>query len=305
MIWVLFVLSGLVAAFLFFELRRQPISTIQAAQSMATFAHLPSGTTGYTLQGPESGQLVVLVHGLTTPSQVYTAIAGHLVAQGMRVLRYDLLGRGTSDRPFVAHNRGLYFRQLNELLDHLGISKQFAIVGYSMGGSIVTAYSSVFPSRVTHTILLASAGLGHAPDRFTRFCRDVPILGDVLFGLMAPSALTNVANAARNSPGEISDIGDVMAEELNRRGYIRSVLSSLRNMLAEDLSQDHIALAQSQTPVLAIWGEADPVVPISAMGRLAQLNPNAQQIVIEDADHGVAYTDATQIAKELRAFVTK
>ena len=292
-------------AYLVLELRRKPASAVQAANPTDSLAELACGKTGYTLQGPENGQLVVLVHGLTTPSQVYSAVAGHLVAQGMRVLRYDLLGRGISDRPFGTHNRGLYFRQLNELLDHLGCTQSFVIVGYSMGGSIVTAYSSMFTSRVTHTVLLASAGLAHAPDRFTRFCRSTPILGDILFGLFTPMALGKVADAARRSPGEIPDIGDVMAEELNRRGYIRSVLSSLRNMLADDLSQDHVALAQSATPVLAVWGETDPVIPVSAMGRLAQLNPDAQQIVIENADHGVTYTDATQLAELIKTFVTK
>ncbi len=75
---------------------------------------LSDGTTYYELGGPESGDVVVLVHGLTTPFFVWDPTFEMLIQKGFRVLRYDLFGRGYSDRPKAKYDDDFYDKQLIE-----------------------------------------------------------------------------------------------------------------------------------------------------------------------------------------------
>jgi pimeloyl-ACP methyl ester carboxylesterase len=58
-------------------------------------------------------------------------------------------------------------------------------------------------------------------------------------------------------------------------------------------------LAQVGLPVLAIWGEDDDVIPLSAKDQLADWNPNVRQEVIEGAGHGLTYTHVNEVMSAL------
>ena len=88
-------------------------------QADGSFIALTDGVTHYELGGPKNGQPVVLVHGFSTPYFIFDTTFEFLVNSGFRVLRYDLIGRGYSDRPHVDYNIHLFVRQLKDLLDAL------------------------------------------------------------------------------------------------------------------------------------------------------------------------------------------
>ena len=62
------------------------------------FVTLSRGVTHVDVRGPDSGRTVVLVHGFSVPYYIWDSTATALAAQGYRVIRYDLYGRGWSDR---------------------------------------------------------------------------------------------------------------------------------------------------------------------------------------------------------------
>jgi pimeloyl-ACP methyl ester carboxylesterase len=86
-----------------------------------SFIALPEGVTHYELGGPPDGRPVVLVHGFSVPLYIWGPTFEALVGAGFRVLRYDLFGRGYSDRPPVKNNVDLFDGQLHALLDALEI----------------------------------------------------------------------------------------------------------------------------------------------------------------------------------------
>ena len=75
---------------------------------VGSFVRLPHGTVHYQLAGPESGRTVVLVHGFSVPYYIWDPTYDELVKKGFRVLRYDLYGRGYSDRPDEVYGPDLY-----------------------------------------------------------------------------------------------------------------------------------------------------------------------------------------------------
>lgn len=61
----------------------------------------------------------------------------------------------------------------------------------------------------------------------------------------------------------------------------------------EDLS---LRLVTLQVPTLLLWGNADPISPVSVGQRLASLLPQAEMHVFSDGDHNLANTFATDVA---------
>ncbi len=293
-------LAGLGAAALpgYFEFRRQPIAALRG-QAAGDFADLPQGRTHFQWFGPENAPVALCIHGLTTPSFVWEGLTPHLTSAGLQVLTYDLYGRGYSDAPLTRHSAPFFTRQLNELLDHLGINVPVTLIGYSMGGAIATSFAAAHPERTHRVVLIAPAGMGHDLGPLARFTRDVPVLGDWAFHLGYPPQLRRAIEAERSLPGSVEGIADRQLAQLDRRGYLRSVLSSLRGQLGHPLEKDHRRIAANGTPVTAIWGRDDNIIPIRAMGTLAQWNRNARQEVIDGAGHGLTYTHTPELAQAI------
>src|SRR5512143_4045949 len=123
------------------------------AHAGGSFIRLPLGCTHYELAGPQRQRPVVLIHGFSVPYFVWDGTFAALLAAGHRPLRYDLLGRGYSDRPRVRYDLGLFVRQLAQLLDGLQI-EEVDLVGLSMGGAIATGFTVQFPTRVRRLVLI-------------------------------------------------------------------------------------------------------------------------------------------------------
>jgi len=68
----------------------------------------------------------------------------------MRVLRYDLYGRGFSDRPDTVYNQTCFDKQLCELLTALGNDKPINLIGLSMGGAIAIGFADKHPELVAN-----------------------------------------------------------------------------------------------------------------------------------------------------------
>lgn len=296
MIWTLAaLLAVLVAVPLLVERLRAPMDARGRRMATGDFVELSRGLTYYEWRGPARGPVVVCIHGLTTPSYVWAPVAVALTALGVRVLTYDLYGRGLSDRPRGPQDRAFFVTQLDELLTALQITRGVTLLGYSMGGAIATAFAQDKPARVDRLVLVAPVGLGHRVSPFLTFCARVPVIGDGLIRVFGDILHRRGIDRTLPAIPEVPDMATRMAGEMGTRGTLPAVLSSLRGMMAEDLAPVHRALAATSLPVLAIWGESDKVIPLAAMGRLAQINRRARQVELPGATHALPYTHAGDI----------
>jgi pimeloyl-ACP methyl ester carboxylesterase len=282
------------------ERMRAPMNDAARKRAPGRFAALSNGVTHYHWIGPVRGPVVVCVHGLTTPSFVWDGLAEELVVLGFRVLVYDLYGRGFSDRPSGPQTPEVFVQQLRDLLDDQGLLEDVTLIGYSMGGVIAAAFADREGHRLRRLVLLAGAGMGHARDRLTRWAVEWPFVGDWAFHLGFPPTFRRSVEAERDRPSSVEDIADLQLAELGYRGFVRSVLASLRGCLRHPIADVHRRLAASGLPVVAVWGRDDTVIPIENLGRLAQWNRTARQEVIEGAGHGLPYTHTAEVAEILR-----
>ena len=144
--------------------------------------NLPHGKTHYYICGPENGIKVILVHGVTAPAATLSIFPETLAKLGFRVLCYDVYGRGYSASPGATYDKALYLTQLALLADALKWDS-FVLMGYSMGGAIDTAFTSVFPKKVDKLVLICPAGLLPELPLLGKIVK-VPIVGAFLMHLM-------------------------------------------------------------------------------------------------------------------------
>jgi len=292
MIWVLICLLvlGVAAAPYAAERRRLVMDDTARADAPGAFIDLKHGRTHYRYFGPQSAPLAVCVHGLTTPSFVFEALADGLVAKGYRVLVYDHYGRGFSDRPNAAQDREFFVSHLDELLNALGEHEKFLLIGYSMGGAVAAAYTAAFAQRVRNLVLVAPAGMGHQLGPLANFIRVMPGIGDWLFMAGYGRSHRKGTEKERALHSAVPFVVDRQQRELQYRGFLPSVLSSLRNGLRAQAKADHQSIHEAGTKVVAIWGAADDVIPLDCKDKMAGWNPAAEQVVVPDEGHSLPYT---------------
>ena len=292
-------LAGIAVLPWWLDRRRVSIGADARQGARGDFAALSQGVTCYRWLGSARGPVAVLIHGVATPSVCMVDLAEGLGQLGYRVLVYDLYGRGLSDAVRGRQDGRFFTRQLSDLLDHQQVPEAVTLVGYDMGGSIATLFAAQHPHRVTRLMLFASAGISSSEDRFTRFCRRTPVVGDWVHGMFGCRHLRAAIPA--NGPNLTLNIMQAAQHAaLNRRGSLRAILSSRRGILSQRLEKEHRKIAALALPVVAIWAEKDEITTLSALGLLAQWNRDARQEVVPKAGHAMPYSHPTETIKALR-----
>jgi pimeloyl-ACP methyl ester carboxylesterase len=246
------------------------------------YVALSKGVTHYDISGPADGAPVVLVHGFSVPLYIWDPTAAALSTAGYRVLRYDLLGRGLSDRPNVTYDLDLYDRQLSDLLDATGFRGPVHVMGLSFGGLVTATFSGRHPERVRSLTLVdpAAGDFGRLP-WYVR----MPFLGPLLWqGLVVPGMADGQATDFLE-PTRWPDWADRYRVQMQYRGFGRALRST--RLAAAGLSIDSVyaSVGRQAFPVQLIWGVEDRTVPIALSARVRQAIPRIQYHPVDGAGH--------------------
>jgi pimeloyl-ACP methyl ester carboxylesterase len=275
----LLVVIVIVALPLALETERQKLDDQARLQAQGSFVELAHGQVHYELAGSDNGSLVVLVHGFSVPSFVWDPTFEALVDNGFRVLRYDLYGRGYSDRPDVAYDRTLYVEQLRELLAALGIDGPVDLVGLSMGGPVIASFTDSHPDQVDRLVFIdpfvgpVDAGV-----------LTVPGIGEYLAVVFVARTLPDRLSEDFYAPDKVPDWEGRFREQMRYRGFRRALLRSLRQFMAEDFSALYAAVGGLGKPVLVFWGRHDRTVPFAHSDSVAEAL-GARLVVVDEAGH--------------------
>ncbi len=255
---------------------------------------LSSGRISYQWHGPENGEKVVLAHGFATAKFVWDKTIPALTEAGFRVLIFDHFGRGYSDRPRTAYNREFYINEIRELLDKLDIREPVNLVGYSMGGAIVTCFAATYPERVKQLILLAPAGFVPQQRGAIKLLA-APFIGEKL--LIAGGAdllLQEIYNAVRE--GKISEeLVRLFKQQFYIKGTPYALTSTIRHFPMQDLSEDFTRIGELGLKMTAVWGDRDSITPIAGADKIRLLAPQLKLHVVKDAGHDFAYTRPEEV----------
>jgi pimeloyl-ACP methyl ester carboxylesterase len=273
----------LIGAWLYFDAEHTRLNAETRAQFDETFIDLPAGTVHYQLGGPENGEVVVLVHGFSVPAYLWDPTFAALTQAGYRVLRFDLYGRGHSDRPDVDYTIAFFADQLEQLTKTLLPDSSFNLVGLSMGGPVVTFFTNQHPQRVNRLALVDPMVFPLPQEAVSLLSK--PFIGEYLANVyMIPQLAAGQINDFRQKD-RYPDWGDRFREQMQYDGFRRAILSTIRHLPAADTLGEYAKLGQKNIPVQLYWGRQDQTIPLEHSEKVMELVPQARLSIIEEAGH--------------------
>jgi pimeloyl-ACP methyl ester carboxylesterase len=254
-------------------------------QTGGTYVDLPGGVTHYELANPSHEQTVVLVHGFSVPFYIFDPTFHFLACHGFRVLRYDLFGRGYSDRPRADYNIDLFVNQLADLLQALRLIQPIDLLGLSMGGPIAAAFTRLHPERVARLILIDPAGA--RPITASRLLKAaaMPLVGEALFGLAGGGYLMRSVASDLFDKQLVEQFQQRYRVQMQYKGFRRAILSTIRNNMLESFLDVYREVGNLNKPVLMLWGRHDTTVPLQHSDELRNAIPQAEFHIIENCSH--------------------
>jgi pimeloyl-ACP methyl ester carboxylesterase len=248
------------------------------------FVKLPLGVVHYELAGPDNAPTVVLVHGFSVPYYIWDPTFEALTQAGFRVLRYDLYGRGFSDRPEKTYDLDLFVAQLEELLPALDIQSPVDLVGLSMGGPIVASFANHHPDQVRSLILVDPEVASVSIQRI--FPLNIPIFGEYFMTIyVTPVQLPKTLSDSFFRPEKFPDWEAKFRVQLQYKGFRRAILSTIRTMPGMDSLAEYAAVGRQNLPALLIWGREDRTVSSANMQQVVELIPGIEYHIIDEAGH--------------------
>jgi pimeloyl-ACP methyl ester carboxylesterase len=234
---------------------------------MPTFVHAGQRLS-YEVHG-DGLRNVVLLPGLLLPSRMHDPLARDLAHRGNRVITFDLLGHGESDKPrdMWRYSIPIFGREVVALLDHLELDE--AIVGgTSLGANATLEAASLAPSRVRGMLIempvLDNALLGCAI-AFT------PLLISLTFG--APITRT-VAAGLRRVPRAFGHYPDVFLDWVSRDPGPSAAI--LQGIFFGRTAPPREERKTFEAPALILGHPRDVIHPFSDAKMLSEELPNAQ-----------------------------
>lgn len=266
-----------------------------------SFVVLGDGVTHYELSGLEHGPLVILVGGLTIPLFYWDAVAERLHKYGLRTLTYSFYGRGYSDRVYLRYDEPLFLRQLSELIDALGLSGCYHIVGSSMGALVAMGHVRRFPQSVATLTIAGPAGLAEKPlllrlllssDRRALF-----IAWNFGRRWLAGHEKHNLGDTTR-----APELAAMVRDSQQYEGSLHAIIDTIQNFPLFDRTGLYHAIGALTLPILLIWGRDDGITPIAKLGAAeAMLAP--QQTHVLECGHMVPFERAAATADAITGMV--
>jgi haloalkane dehalogenase len=226
-----------------------------------------------------AGPAFVLMHGFPDNQHIYDDLIPYLVARGRRVVTFDFLGFGASDKPRGANYS--FNQQLGDLeavVDTLGLGK-FVPVAHDSSGFAAVNFALAHPDRADSLCMLNSA-YGEAP----------AVRWPEMIEIFANKRIAPLAHAIAQSPEQFAWIlnwqrqqflnalpdsqkahfeeflGQLIADNFIKEPSSGPAFVQMTAQFFEELARNFERLPALKTldiSVKLIWGEADPYLTVS------------------------------------------
>ncbi|HVB88160.1 MAG TPA: alpha/beta hydrolase [Candidatus Dormibacteraeota bacterium] len=253
-----------------------------------------------------SGAAVVLIHGYPLNLGSWEKQIPALLNAGYRVIAYDRRGFGRSSQPTTGYNYDTFAEDLHKLIKHLGL-RDFALVGFSMGGGEVARYAGKYGTKGMSKAVIISG----VPPYLLKTPDNLEGVDESVFkGIEQAVAADRYAfftEFFKNFYNTDVLMGKAVSEQAVQASWNVAASASATASLAcvptwhEDFRAD---VAKIDVPTLVIHGTADRIVPIDSAGRrTAKMIPGARLHEVKNGPHNIAWTHAEEVNAELLRFL--
>ena len=250
------------------------------------------------------GLPIVFLHGLGASCITWEENIGPL-SERFSVYAPDIPGHGDSVKLGVDYNTDAGVSFILGFLDAIE-APSAALAGSSMGGLIALLTALEHPERVSHLVLINTAGLGREIAGYLRVM-SLPFLGEVLEGPTHRSAkamMRLVFGPRKKYPEELFQ---ELVRTRSLPGGRDAVLKSLRQGVDIFGMKRRYRLLDSlqdlQMPLMIVWGALDPVFPPRHAYAAAEAAPDARFLFFPNAGHWPHMEEAERFNTEVTAFL--
>jgi len=274
--------------------------TEQARADTGRIVDLPGGDLQVREDGPRDAPAVVMLHGFACSLHWWDQMTPAL-ARDHRVVRFDLLGHGGSEKPKQGYGMESQARLVAAALDRLDV-RRADVVGHSMGGSVATALVEQRPALVESIVILDSPSKsGDAELPFTARLGFVPVLGQAI-NRVVPDGM--IRDGLESAFAKGFDVPDRFVEDFRDMTYT-SYDDSHRG--SDDYSKESglaERLADLSVPLLVVFGSEDDLVdPESAQGYRSV--PGARVVVLDGVGHSPHVERPAATARLIADFIAQ
>lgn len=274
--------------------------------------HVPrEGGKVYARDYRGAGPAFVLMHGFPDNLHIWDDLVPYLTASGRRVVTFDFLGFGASDKPAGgAYSFKQQMGDLEAVVAGLGLGKIVPVAHDSSGIASIN-YALAHPDGIDSVIMLNSA-----------YAEDSTVLWPEMITLFATQSLHALAMAIAQSPEQFGWLLNWQKQKFldalpeAQKPHFEAFLGPLisENFLAQPSSgpafvqlaaqffDAHVQNAKRlpelkalDIPVKLIWGQFDPYITVAvAERRMSQLKHPSLTVV--PAGHWLQIDEPRQVA---------
>jgi 3-oxoadipate enol-lactonase len=236
------------------------------------------------------GAPLVLIHGYPLDHTIWGPLAEHLI-EDFDLIMPDLPGFGDSQAAGTAGSIEAYGSDVAALMRALQVPRAI-IAGHSMGGYVALSLVRNHPEIVAGLSLVSSQVRADTPDRReSREAAAQKVLED------------GVEHVARAMSAQLTADPQIQADMYALIGSQKpaGLASALRAMAARPDSRDMVGKLKS--PVVAIHGDEDRLIPPDRGREVKDLLPSAALITVPRAGHLPMLENPDEVAGGLRLFL--
>jgi triacylglycerol lipase len=236
------------------------------------------------------GPPLVLIHGIGGDADQWAFVFGALAAAN-RVIAFDLLGFGRSDKPAIDYRVEGYVEFLDRLLRAIGIGRA-SVLGHSYGGWIAASFALAFPERVDKLVLADAAGIdaGATP---------IPIDLNVSSRRAMRESFEFMFHDKAFASDALVDLAYSLHLERGDGHAIRSALATL----ADSREKLDARLGELRVPTLLLWGEQDALTPVAMAHEFHRRITGSRLELIPECGHLPPLEKAAEFARAVTRFL--
>ncbi len=257
--------------------------------------------------GPDDGDLVVLLHGFPETSRMWLPLIERLAAEGYQVLAPDQRGYSPGARPAeeAAYAYANLVEDLFSLVDAVG-GDRFHLVAHDHGAGVGWAASATRPERLASYVAMSvphvtafSQAIAEDEDQQQRsqyisFFRQPGGVAEQALSADDFAGLRNVWS--ESDEAEVADYLDVFRQE----GALTGALNWYRN-LNEPGGGVALEVGEITTPTLLIWGNGDNAIGRRGVELGEGYMKGPYRLAELDAGHWLIQQEPERVTKEVLA----
>jgi haloalkane dehalogenase len=264
----------------------------------------------YARDYPGSEPAIVLMHGFPDNLHLYDWLVPHLAASGRRIITFDFLGWGRSDKPVDhVYTHGGLARDLDAVIRYFALNGA-VLVAHDASGPAAIDWALDYPETVAGLVLLNT------------YYHAMPSLRapDAIFGFSRPFGIGKLFQSLMEQRGRFRrlywyQVGQFMRDSSAREHFLPLLHQQMEGPLTQstrkafyDLNNDLVmtnlsrlgriqGLRQFNRPVRIIFGEGDEYLNAGVAKVFHRLFPRSELFLLPGGRHFVQIDEPAQVAQ--------